>query len=150
MANIAEILKTEMARLARKELRNELSQVRQALAQNRLDVAGLNRRVVVLEKQLAGALKAKAKFPTVPSIRESQSLGSLRFSSKGLVSLRRRLGVSAPQLAALLSVSAQSIYKWENGQTRPNVTQLQTIAALRKMGRKAVAIQLADIRTGES
>lgn len=150
MANIAEILRTEISRLARKELQNELLPVRQALTQSRTGVASLNRRVAALEKQLTATLKAKAKLPKVVPIHEEEASGSLRFSSKGLASLRRRLGISAPQLAALLSVSAQSIYKWESGQTRPNASQLPAIAALRKMGRKAVATQLADIESRES
>lgn len=65
-----------------------------------------------------------------------------RFAAKGLVSLRARLGLSAPKLARLISVSDQSIYNWERKKTTPRKEQLAKIAALRGLGRREVRAQL--------
>jgi transcriptional regulator with XRE-family HTH domain len=47
-------------------------------------------------------------------------------------------------MGQLLGVSAQSVYHWESGKARPRASQLQAIAAVRKLGRRAVAAQLAQ------
>jgi transcriptional regulator with XRE-family HTH domain len=59
----------------------------------------------------------------------------IRFVAKGLVSLRRRLGLSAAELARLLGVSTQSIYHWEHKKTTPRKAQVAAIVALRSIGR---------------
>jgi DNA-binding transcriptional regulator YiaG len=42
-------------------------------------------------------------------------------------------------MGKLLCVSAQSVYHWETGKTKPRASQLATIAAVRKLGKRAVA-----------
>ena len=58
--------------------------------------------------------------------------------------LRQRLGLSAAAMGTLLGVTAQSIYKWEDGKARPRASQLQAIAAARKLGKR----EAAACRTG--
>ncbi len=70
---------------------------------------------------------------------------ALRFSAKGFAKLRQRLGLSAAALGTLLGVTAQSIYKWEDGKSRPRATQLRAIAVVRKMGKREAAARLAEI-----
>lgn len=72
----------------------------------------------------------------------------LRFRAGGFASLRKKLDLSASDMGKLLGVSAQSVYHWESGKARPRASQLQAIAAVRKLGRRAVAAQLAQ--AGES
>ena len=67
---------------------------------------------------------------------------SLRFSAKGLAAQRRRLGLSAQAFGALIGASGQSVYKWEEGKTRPRAKNLPAIAALRTMGKKEAAARL--------
>jgi DNA-binding transcriptional regulator YiaG len=45
-------------------------------------------------------------------------------------------------MGTLLKVSPQTVYNWESGKTRPRQQQLAGIAALRKLGKKAVKAQL--------
>jgi transcriptional regulator with XRE-family HTH domain len=70
----------------------------------------------------------------------------LRFSAKGLAAKRKRRDLSAAAMAALLGVSGQSIYKWEEGKTRPRASQLPAIAALRKMGKREANARLAALQ----
>lgn len=60
----------------------------------------------------------------------------------GFAALRKKLGISAAEMGKLLGVSAQSVYHWESGKTKPRASQLQAIAAVRKMGKRAVAAKL--------
>jgi transcriptional regulator with XRE-family HTH domain len=69
--------------------------------------------------------------------------------SKGLVSLRKRLGLSAADLARLLGVSMQSIYNWEHKKASPRKEQVAAIAALRSIGRKEALRRLDTLLTAK-
>lgn len=143
MPNIASVLKEEIARVARKEIRGETQRLKTASTQYRSDIAALKREVVALRRQLGKLSKGQGKKPQPIAVDEPKS--SLRFSAKGFAAQRQRLGLSASALATLLGVSGQSVYKWENGKARPRASQLPAIAALRKMGKKEAAARLAEL-----
>ena len=136
MPNFALALKEEIVRLARKELKKELDGLKKASASYRTEIAALKRRILALEKA-AGRPSPKATQRLVPEGQGDES-SPMRFSAKGLKTLRARLKLSAIAFGTLVGVSAQTIYLWERGQTRPRAQQLRAIAALRKMGKRAV------------
>lgn len=144
MPNIAAILKEEIVRLARKELRSELEGIKKASAQYRSDIAALKRRVADLEKQLARRVKKESGKEA--SAEETSVATRFRFSAKRLASQRQKLGLSAADMGALLGVSAQSVYHWEAGKTRPRQSQLAAIAALRKLGKREAKARLESLK----
>ena len=141
MPNIASVLKEEIARVARKEMRTETQQLKRASAHYCSDIAALKRRIAALE-QLVGRLN-KGSVKNAPSAAADLPANAFRFSASGLQAQRKRLGLSASEAALLLGVSDQSVYKWENGKTRPRASQFASIAALRGMSKKEAASQLA-------
>jgi DNA-binding transcriptional regulator YiaG len=140
MPNIVTVLKEEIARVARKETRADTQPLKKASAHYRSDIAALKRRIAALE-QLVGRL-GKAAVKTAPIALADQPAGTFRFSASGLLMQRKRLGLSASEAALLLGVSDQSVYKWENGKTRPRASQFASIAALRGMSKKEAASRL--------
>lgn len=134
MPNIASVLKEEIARVSRKEMRTEAQQLKKASAHYRSDIAALKRRIAALE-QLVGRL-SKGLVKKAPGVVTDQPASAFRFSASGLLAQRQRLGLSASEAGLLLGVSDQSVYKWENGKTRPRVSQFASIAALRGMSKK--------------
>jgi DNA-binding transcriptional regulator YiaG len=151
MPNIASLLKSEILRLARKEVRNELEGLKKASAQYRAEIAQLKRRVVQLEKQQTRVSKKILKKPEMPEGEESTT--RIRYSAKRLAAQRQKLGLSAADMGALLGVSGQTVYHWEAEKNRPRQAQLVAIAALRKLGKreaKARLEQLADQQAGLS
>ena len=143
MPNIATILKQEIARVARKEARADTQQLKKASAHYRSDIAALKRRIATLEKLVGRLGKAAAKTPPVAMTDEAAS--SFRFSASGLQAQRKRLGLSASEAGLLLGVSDQSVYKWENGKTRPRASQFASIAALRNLSKKQAAARLGEL-----
>lgn len=143
MPNIATVLKQEIARVARKEVRGETQKLKKSSTQSRTDIAALKRRILGLEQQLRRLAKTGANkgLPT-PS---KEAASHLRFSAKGLAAQRNRLKLSATEFALLLGVSAQSIYKWEAGKARPRASQLPMISNLRKMGKREATARLAAL-----
>ncbi len=144
MANIALVLKEEITRLARKELRGQASQLKKVSAQYRTEIAALKRRISALEKQVPRALKSRdapAKSET-----KTDTASSKHFNPKGLRTLRARLGLSAKDFAKLLGVSDQSVNKWEAERAVPRAAQLASIAAIRKIGKKEALAKLAKLQ----
>jgi len=147
MPNIAVVLKEEIARLARKELRSQTQELKKASAQYRTHIAALRKRVETLERQLKKANRAAGR--SAPAEEEdSEESTSRRFSATRLASQRQKLGLSAADFAALLGVSGQSVYKWEHGESRPRARQLEAIAALRGIGKREAAARLEQLRQG--
>ena len=54
------------------------------------------------------------------------------------------LGLSAAEVGVLLGTSAQSIYNWEQGKSRPRASHLPAIAALRNLGKRQAAAVIAS------
>ncbi|RYD14032.1 MAG: XRE family transcriptional regulator [Lysobacteraceae bacterium] len=142
MPNIASMLKAEIVRLARKEIRNETAALRKASTSHRSQIAALKREVTALQRQAKGLAKQ------VPGARsgadEEASENRVRFVAKGFRSMRTRLGLSAAELAILLQVSPQSVYNWEHEKSVPRRSQVESIAALRSIGKKEARERLAS------
>lgn len=145
MPNIATVLKDEISRLARKELRGENQALKKASVQYRSDIAALKRRLQTLEQLVKRMQKGQGR-KAAPDTPAEDGEKPLRFSAKGLARQRERLGLSAADAAALMGVSAQSVYKWEDGKTRPRASQLPAIASLRRLGKTEAAARLASLR----
>ena len=142
MPNIASVLKEEILRLARKEVRAETEGLKKASAQFRSDLAGLKRRVATLEKQ---AGRAGKQAPGKASPEPAEGASRIRFSAKGLATQRQKLGLSAADIGALLGVSAQTVYNWEAGKAKPRAQQLAAIATLRGLGKRKAKAALAAL-----
>lgn len=142
MPNIATLLKAEITRLARKEIRGEVDSLKKASTGHRRQIALLKRQIAQLERQVRTA----SRKPAAVADAQSESPKN-RFSAKGLKSLRARLGVSAADLAKLLGASMQSVYNWERGKTMPRPSQVVSIASLRSIGRREAVRRLEEVST---
>lgn len=141
MSTFANQIKAEISRLAKKEVRSEVQSLKKASLGYRSEIAALKRRVAELE----AALKKQGKGTRVKADSSAdEDQASLRFRQVGFANLRKKLDLSAADMGKLLGVSAQSVYHWEAGKSKPRKSQLQAISAVRKMGRKAVAAKLAE------
>ena len=145
MANIASVLKAEISRVARKEVRAETLGLKKAVGAYRSEIAALKRRAQALELELRRLSKGRAKADASRSA-ATQPAFKLRFTAKGLAAQRRRLGLSAMECGLLVGASGQSIYNWEDGKARPQARHLQAIAGLRTLGKKEAAARLASLR----
>ncbi len=146
MPNIASVLKEEILRLARKEIRRQTSLLRRASAQYRKDIAEMKRRVSGLQRQVV-PLEKQLRKDASSQIMEADA-GRVRFTAKGLRSQRKRLGLSAADCARLIGVTDQTIYNWEHENGRPRKEQLARIAALRRTGKKEAMARLEQLKGG--
>ena len=143
MSTLINSLKLEIARVARKEFKEELQALRKVTTSHRSEIAALKRQV----KSLATALKAatknsKASSKTSPATDAPATVPGIRYSAERLVALRNKFGITQTQMASLLGVSYLSVHKWEAGGAQPRAAQLQKIALASKMGKREVLRKL--------
>jgi DNA-binding transcriptional regulator YiaG len=143
MPNVVAVLKEEITRLARKELRNQTGWMKKASAQYRRDIAALKRQVAKLQRQVShGGEHVPGKTAAQPG---DETATRVRFTAKRLRSQRIRLGLSAGDFARLVGVSPKSVYKWELGTARPRKGHLSVLASLREIGKKEARTRLAQL-----
>ena len=148
MPNIGAVLKQEIARLSRREIRGQVEATRKASAQYLRHIATLRRQIATLERQMAllqrrvgnGSAAAGGSAGST-----SEGAPKLRFVAKGLKAQRARLGLSAVDYARLVGVSPQSIYNWEQGHTSPRPAQVAIIAQLRSLGKREAQARLEQM-----
>ncbi|HQT32386.1 helix-turn-helix transcriptional regulator [Thiobacillus sp. 65-1402] len=144
MSNIASVLKEEIARLVRRQFRSETETLKKASSRYRTDIAALKRRIEPLEKKISRLEKMVPKNVAPTADKESET--KLRFKPQGVRAQRTRLELSAREMGALVGVSAQTIYNWEAGTSRPKAEQLAVFAAVRKMGKREVKERLDQMQ----
>jgi DNA-binding transcriptional regulator YiaG len=137
MPNFSSILKSEITRLARKEVRAAVDPLRKSSGAYRREIAELKRQLATLQRETkALARPARAARP------EAIQAKTPRFTANGLKLLRSRLELSASDFGRLISASGQSIYNWEAGKAAPRATQQAAIASVRGLGKREAAKRL--------
>jgi DNA-binding transcriptional regulator YiaG len=150
MATFADSLKKEIARVARKELKSEVTSLRKAVAAHRSEIAALKRDLKSLaseNKLLAKQVKVAAGNAIRPAVESSEPRKKpgrqVVYSPERFAAIKEKLGLTQAQLAQLLQVSQLSVYKWLKGEVEPREKQQVKILALRTLGKREVAKLLA-------
>jgi DNA-binding transcriptional regulator YiaG len=143
MPNLATVLKDEITRLARKEIRTETTALKKTSAQHRRDIAELKRQISALQKKVS--VLEKQVLGNAPAKVADDNTTSFRFTAKGLKSQRKRLGLSAADYGKLVGVSIQTVYNWESEVSSPRKNQLPAIAAIRTIGKKEAQARLEQL-----
>src|SRR5215204_2399083 len=134
MSNFAAALKAEISRLAKKETKGQVSPLRKSVTSQRREIAALKREIAALKKQLPRNGRA-ARSVTAPAAGDSEDGQQVRFQVRGLISERKRLGLSQKDFGQLVGVSGQTILSWEQRKSSPRRSQVMSIAAIRGIGK---------------
>lgn len=137
MSNIASAIKSEITRLARKEIKSETESMRSAVAQYRRDIAALKRTVEAQRKEIE-FLKAqeRKRIEATGAEPEATLSGDIRFSARSVRAQRKRLGFSAEDFGKLIGVSGQTIYNWEQETSRPRDAQFAKFVEVRGLKKR--------------
>ena len=138
MANLISALNEKMARIARKEIKTQTDSTKRAAVRYRHDIADLKRLVAGLTRRLAVVEKQRPRESAVPL----EAVENARFRADSVRSHRAKLGLSAQAYAKLVGVSDLTIYKWESGKSRPRKAQLAMFLAIRGLGKREVMQRL--------
>jgi DNA-binding transcriptional regulator YiaG len=143
MPNLNTVLRAEIQRLARKEIRAQtatlkkhVTEQRRTIATLRRDVADLKRTQTFLQKREKRRLERAQEAPA------AEEADNVRFSPKWVAADRNRLGLSAKDYGRLVGVSMLTIYNWEKGKSKPRAPQLAAWAKVRGIGKREAAKRL--------
>ena len=140
MANLAQTLRDEIVRLARRENKREMAAIKKANAQYRRDIAELKRVVKDLGKKVSLLEGEEAKrLSSKPAPEKAEGA---RFSPAWLKKHRAKLGLSAEDYALLVGVHKLTIYNREKGKSKPRQEQLAALVAVRGLRKREANAKL--------
>jgi DNA-binding transcriptional regulator YiaG len=137
MGKMESIIKSEVQRLAKREIHKTLAPLAQ-------DIRLLKNKVSQLQKIVSLLERSKAHREKLSGIKEEtleaspEEVKASRFSPQLIKSLRRHLGISQKELALLVGVSLGAAHLWETGKFKPKDEKKRVLVALRKLGRREV------------
>ena len=137
MGKVEGIIKSEIVRLARREIRKISVRLGRDVRFLKSGVSQLRKTVLTLQRITASQQKELEKGKT-PLGATPEEVKESRFSSRLIGSLRRRLGITQKELAILTGVSVGAAHLWEIGQFKPSMKKKAVMVALRKLGRREV------------
>lgn len=138
-------LRSEIKRIALREIRGHDKTTRKLVASHRHHIANLRRQVESLEKDVARLQKATQRVEAATAVAApSSSERKVRFNGTTWRAYRERAGVSARSIAALLGVSMQTVYNFEQGKTSPKPAQAALFSDLKKMGVRELRNRVAE------
>lgn len=149
MATFANSLKSEIARVARKELKGDVVALRKAASTHRSEIAALKKQIKALQalvKQVGKATPVKRQEVETEVNKTEGRRGRkprVPFGPAKLFEHRKKLGLTQAQMAKLLDASTLSVHKWEAGTSTPRAAQLAKIAAVLKLGKREATKQLS-------
>jgi DNA-binding transcriptional regulator YiaG len=146
MGKLEGIIKSEIMRLAKREIRKisvplgkDVRLLKSTVSQLRKTVSGLERFAAYQESQLR---KEQVLLEATP-----EEVKGSRFSPRLIRSLRKHLGITQKELAILAGVTVGAIHQWESGIFVPRAQKKGVLVALRKLGRREVRGLLEKKRT---
>lgn len=147
MGKMEAIIKSEVQRLAKREIHKTLAPLAQDIRFLKNKVSQLQKTFLLLERSISHQQK-------LSGIREKtletspEEVKASRFSPRLIRSLRKHLGISQKELAILASVSLGAAHQWETGKFKPKEEKKRVLVALRKLGRREVRRLLEEKSAG--
>ena len=137
MGKFEGIIKSEIVRLAKREIRKTLVPLGRDVRLLKSTVSQLRKAVLLLERLMAQQQKELGKRK-VPLEATPEEVKKSRFSPRLIRSLRKSLGISQKELAILSGVTVGAVHMWESGRFRPKDEKKSLMVGLRKLGRRDV------------
>jgi DNA-binding transcriptional regulator YiaG len=137
MGKLEATIKSEIERLAKRELHKVSVPLKREVRSLKITVSQLRKAVLPLGRFAAQKQKELSKHE-IRLEAPPEEIKQSRFSPRLLQSLRKRLGISQEELAILAGVSVGASHLWETGKFRPKDNKMGVLVALRKLNRREV------------
>ena len=152
MTAFQDSFQAEVARLVRKQVKDDQAALKQSDRKQREEVSALKQEVKSLSTQVRSLTKQLAKLEEalvqsqVPQKepRAPRSSAGFVFNHEALIAKRHELGLTQAQMAQLLGVSSLTAYKWETGAVHPRESKLERVQVVLKMGPRQVQKALKE------
>ena len=148
MSNVVKILKAEIARISKKEAKSATQAIGKSNTWLRKTVADLKKRLLFLEKEnkrlVATVKKYQVSQPEKPDQEEGKKA---RFTSKGIIALRKKLRLSQADFGKLLGTTPGAVYLWEKKIGALNLREKTkaAILSIRGLGVREARTKLVEL-----
>jgi len=142
MGKMEQTLKSEITRLAKKQVRATYLPLARDVRRLKRTVSALRKTVAVLAR-LGAELQTERQAQGAKLAAAPQEVKAARISPGLIKKLRARLGITQSELATLVGVSTSAVGSWEYGKAKPEGHNREALVALRKLGKREVARVLA-------
>jgi len=139
MPDVAKVLREEVQRLAKRQVKAGLAPLKRDSVRLKKHVADLRRELTALARTHRELLaRVTAVVATKQTEVATERAATLRPTSKSLVRLRRRLGLTQVEFGKLLGVSGQAVLNWESKGSRVRMrgANLAALAGIQKIGKR--------------
>jgi DNA-binding transcriptional regulator YiaG len=148
MPNVMKVLRNEITRLARKEVKASVSKVHKPTVQLKHDVAALKRIVVALAKDNKRMSAILSKVAVAKPAEAPEQTTKARITGKGVRSLRRKLRLSQADFGRLIGVTPQAVVNMEKKKGPLAVRKITrgSILAIRGIGAREAKARLSGMK----
>ena len=142
MAKIESIIKSEIQRLAKHEVRSVFLPLRREVWGLKLKLSSFIKNFIVLDRFAKEISKAKSTEPKLEA--SPEEVKASRLTPERIAGLRRKLGISQRELGILTGASLGTVASWEKGKFRPKGEKKAALVALRKIRKRGVRKMLSE------
>jgi DNA-binding transcriptional regulator YiaG len=142
MAKLDSILKFEITRLAKREVRSTFRPLRKEVWGMKLKLSNLIKNFTVLDrlaKEISKTKNTEAKLESSP-----EEVKASRLTPERIAGLREKLGISQRELGNLTGATIGAVASWEKGKFKPRGEKKAALVALRKLRKRDVRKMLAE------
>ena len=136
MAKIESIIKSEIQRLAKHEVRSVYRPLRKEVWGMKLKLSNLIKNFAILDRLAKEIAKTKSAEPKLEA--SPEEVKASRLTPGRIAGLRKKLGISQRDFGILTGASLGAVQSWEKGKFKPQGEKKAALVALRKVRKRDV------------
>ena len=139
MPDVARVLREEVQRLAKRQVKAGLAPIKRDTVRLKKQVVDLRRDLTALTRTSRELLGRVTAVVTTKELEvATERAATLRPTSKSLVRLRRRLDLTRVEFGKLLGVSGQAVLNWESKGSRVRMRSANrtALSGIQKIGKR--------------
>jgi len=141
MGKMEGTIKSEILRLAKREVRAAFLPLRREVWGMRLKLSALSKGFAALNRQAKELRQGKAR----PKLEASpEEVKASRLTPERIRNLRKKKGISQRELGILTGATTGAVLLWEKGKFKPTGDKKAALVALRKVTKRDVKKMLAE------
>ena len=141
MGKLESTIKSEIQRLAKREIRSTFIPLRREVRTIRLKLSSLSKGITSLNRMTKELHleEVKPKLEATP-----EEVKASRLTPERIRGLRKKLGISMRELGILTGTSLGAILSWEKGKFKPRGEKKVALVGLRKLRKRDVKKMIAE------
>ena len=141
MGKVESTIKSEILRLAKREVKAAFLPLRREVWAMKLKLSGLSKGFAILNRQAKELRQGEARSKLEASPEEVKAS---RLTPERIRNLRKKKSISQRELGILTGATTGAVLLWEKGKFKPNEDKKAALVALRKVTKRDVKKMLAE------